>query len=799
MRRAVNHAARQPVQIASSFRYNFAWMPTHSGGGANRPRSAFEEGSGLLQSLLRAGVLLVAAVSAAHGETAASKRNTAPTPPVTAARPAASAKSASDKTGATIRAERLEKIRPAVGAIVRLPVADTPRPAENSPAARAFEAMEKAKWNEAAAAIARVRDPLLRKVIRWYRLTSRTSGAAFAEIDRFMRANPHWPLQLRLRYRAEAALAWGARDPDVLRFFAKIPPKTATGAGRLAEALRRAGKDAEAKALIHKTWATERYHGGEEARFLDKFGRELTKADHLARIHFLLFHHKRRAARRAYAAYGKLFDKGERALIRARLLFATPWRATQKAVTAALAAVPAKLRDHPGLVYDRVRWYRRHDEVEKAAALLKSAGGATQPKSVWWRERAWVARLALREGKPRLAYAVASAYDQTARRQVYEAEWLAGWIALRFLRHPYKARKHFERMNAQARWPISWARGAYWIGRATEALGNRKKAIVWYRKAGEYPSTFYGQFALARLGHRTLPLPKRVTVSAAARAAFERKELVRVARKLHAIGEDGLVRWFTLAVYQATKTPADRELAAKLATDLQSLDSAVRIAKHATKHGELLVETGYPVIEVPVEIGPEPSLILALVRQESEFNHEAVSWAGARGLMQLMPRTARKTAGRAGLPYHLADLIKKPEYNLEVGTSHLKELLVEFDGSYPLALAAYNAGKHAAEMWLSVNGDPRGRGADRMIDWIEAIPYDETRNYVQRVLEAYQIYKARLGDTRLAAAKAPSAWRADTAQMALELEAQKKKLGCGSAAGSAKPKRGAKKANAKGC
>lgn len=717
-----------------------------------------------------ASVLLLAAVSAASvpALTWAEKApKTASTTPAALTPATGKSLTPAEQQELDRRAERLALLKPAAGYILKLPVnGSTVATAAGTPGHQAFEAMTQGNWGAAIGAYKQVRDPLVRKMLIWYRLTSRTSGASFAQISRFMKRNPHWPHQIRLRYRAEYAMAWAARDADVVAFFKDVAPKTATGAMRLAQAYRRLGREDDAKRLIAETFETKRMRGQEANRFRDAFGSELTKEHYAARIHHALYHGRLRTARRHLGRDKKHFDKGELALFRARMLLRKRWRATPARVATALAAVPPKLRDHRGLVFDQIRWHRRAGRIDQAVALLNTVPADATPHKAWWQERAWVIRVALRLGRYKAAYDVARNHGQTDRRLAYEGEWLAGWTALRWLRQPQLARPHFVKLNALAGWPVSKARGAYWLGRTAEAMRQRKAAVQWYVKASQYSSTFYGQFALARLGHRTLQLRKQPVVSPADRSAFARNELVRAARKARALGQQHLLRWFAFAAYRSAKTPGQRVLAGQLAVEVQDLPAAVRISKLAARDGAFLVNSGYPIIEVPAEIGPEPSLILALIRQESEFNYEARSWVGARGLMQLMPRTARATAKKFGAPFKLAALTTEPDYNMKIGTSHLVELLHEFNGNYVLVLAAYNAGPGAAKFWMRVNGDPRGLNGDRMIDWIESIPVDETRNYVQRVLEAWQVYRARFGRPKLGAVSVATSWRADLTQSA---------------------------------
>ena len=697
----------------------------------------------------------------ARARAAASARAKAKAAAITRARAQAAAAERERLETAERRKVRLERLQPAIGSIIQLSIRTPlgPLRANASPAERAFRAMEKARWGEAIAAYRRVRDPLTRKMLTWYRLQSRTSGASFAQIHRFMQRNPHWPLKLRLRYRAEMAMGWSnARDRNVLAFFKDTPPRTVNGAMRLAEALRRTGKEAEASALLKQTWARGRHLGPPERAFLKRFGNDLTADDHAARVHYMLYRGKRRAALAYIRAHREKFTDGVKALFQARMLLTGRRRPTESRVEAALAKVPETARKHPALAHDLIRWHRRKNRLEEAVAILNATDAKGEPEKQWWTQRAWVARVALRVGKFDIAYATARDHGSKERLHIYEGEWLAGWIALRYLKKPALAKRHFERLYKLARYPVSWARGAYWLGRTAEARGDRKTARKWYHTAARYVQTYYGQFALAKLGHKHVVLPARTAITAASRAAFNRKELVRAVRRLHALRQRGVARWFVFAAFDNAKNAAERALASRLGIEVERLEAAVRTAKNAGRFKELLVESGYPIIMVPAEIGPEPSLILSLIRQESEFNHEAISWAGARGLMQLMPRTAYRTARNIKVRYNRQALTRDPYYNMKIGTSHVVELMEALGGNYVLVAGAYNAGIGAVNYWLSVNGDPRGGGAERWIDWIEAIPVDETRNYVQRVMETVQIYRARLGDRTLSAADVAKRW-----------------------------------------
>ncbi|MGE5147564.1 MAG: transglycosylase SLT domain-containing protein, partial [Candidatus Eiseniibacteriota bacterium] len=381
-------------------------------------------------------------------------------------------------------------------------------------------------------------------------------------------------------------------------------------------------------------------------------------------------------------------------------------------------------------------------------------------------ERAIQARRLLREGDAQGAYALARDHRQSGDGDFAEAEWLAGWIALRFTKNAALAREHFARLAAVATYPVSKARAAYWLGRAAQDMGDAQAANRAYTEAAGFPTTFYGQFAGARLGRATFVLPASVEATPAEKAAFDKDELVRAARLLGRIGSDEVARPFIAELFRKAKSQDAALLAGKLAVDLHHPELAVRGYKFSKRPLDVALAIGYPMIDVPGGMGAERALILGLVRQESEFYAKAVSPAGARGLMQLMPQTALRTAKSLKIAFHKNKLTDDPRYNLKLGSAHLAELIADWQGSYVLALASYNAGSNAVARWIGDYGDPRGASDDKLVDWIESIPYSETRNYVQRVLEAFQVYRTRLGDTRLAVASAGDNWQGPPSNVA---------------------------------
>ena len=430
----------------------------------------------------------------------------------------------------------------------------------------------------------------------------------------------------------------------------------------------------------------------------------------------------------------------------------------QRNVDGAIAKVPAELRDHPGLVYERLRWRRRKGLDTALEFLADTALGRVHPEK-WWTERAILARRTLGKGHISEAYRVAKNHHlrPEAGLAFAEAEWLAGWIALQFLTDHEVALDHFTTMFAAVKFPLSRARGAYWAARAAEAEGKTKLAERWHRMAARYSTTYYGQLAASRLapGNPFLWLPPDPQPAIAQIEAFDAHELVRVVRVLRPDRPEGAL---------AAVRPQPRRL--RRVALVAGPDGVAGAAPWAPGPGHLGGQKerpcgprpdrgGYPTPNVPVLVngarkpGPELPLVLAVIRQESAFRPEAISRAGARGLMQLLPSTARTVAKALKMRFSYRRLTAEPDFNMKLGQAYLGKLLEDFDGSYVLALAAYNAGPVRARKWLRANGDPRQSLTDA-IDWVELIPIDETRNYVQRVMEGLQVYRGRLNGARAA-------------------------------------------------
>ena len=604
----------------------------------------------------------------------------------------------------------------------------------------AFRAAARDNWRHAHRLARRASDPLGATILRWWDYSRPGSKASFADIGRFMDGHPDWPDQRLLQINAEAAMARGVSDAEVLAWYRWRDPISAPGRLRYADALLARGEDERAAALVRAAWVEGSFASRELRETYRRYRSMLRPEDHVARLDRLVWANHSHAARRMY----RYVDEGHQRLAEARLLL----RAREGGVDRAIRRVPAALRDHPGLVYERLRWRRAKDRDDDARALLRERPRDLGPRpKLWWRERAILARRALEDGQTERAYALAAGHSQTAASTYSDAEWLAGWIALRFLDDARVAFPHFVQMHGAVTMPISRARGAYWAGRAAEAFGEPDSAALWYEKAAIYPATFYGQLAMARIAARDAPLIRSVP-DTAGDTTLEGHPLVAAVRFLTFLGRDYLAEPFYHRLSKLARNETDHALISALALSVDQPDQSIRAAQQAARDGYVSIDRLFPLVDVPFarDNGDlEHALVLALIRQESRFDRRARSSSGALGLMQLMPRTAQSVARRMGLSESRKRLTSNATHNIALGSRYLHDLVQRFDGSYLLAVAAYNGGPRNVARWIAANGDPRRDPDVDIIDWIEMIPLPETRNYVQRVLEGTQVYRWQLG------------------------------------------------------
>lgn len=598
------------------------------------------------------------------------------------------------------------------------------------------------KQTEATQAQAAIGDPVARKLAEWIILRSPGNGASVERYHTFVAANPGWPSQIFMRRRAEAAL-WDDRRDDaaVLAWFQNETPLSTKGKLVLARALLARGERANAERLVRDAWVNDDVVGpAMESAILDQFGALLGPSDHKARMDTLLYDNAYDAALRAAQRLGS----DQVALARARI--AVSKRASNARTL--LDSVPHHLHGDAGYIFSKVQWLRRQDRVAEAGRLLLSA--PRDPARLynldeWWIERRVMARELLDIGDNRTAYMVARDAALPSK-DVYKTqkEFTAGWIALRFLKDPATASQHFARIAARSDNPTALARAGYWLGRAAEASGRSMDARAAYQSAAAHSTSYYGQLARAKLG---LPQIEINRASNSGLRGAERFEMVRAVQLLYALNERDLA----IPILADMGENAEPQVVAGLG-EVASRNNDARgmllLGKAALNRGLPFHTYAFPATGLPHyrPIGPEvdPSVLFSIARQESGFNPNVVSPAQAYGLMQVTPSAAKYVTRKYGATYDLGKLKGDSVYNTTLGAAELGGLLEDYRGSYIMTFAAYNAGRGSLRKWIARYGDPRDPGVDA-VDWVERIPFSETRNYVQRIMENLQVYRARFG------------------------------------------------------
>ena len=611
-----------------------------------------------------------------------------------------------------------------------------------------LSAVYKGRHTEARTQMRRIKDRTARKVAEWYYLRSGGGDATAGKIEAFRLANPHWPGQRLMRRRAEGRLFRKSPSHEtVLDFFKDTPPTSGAGKAALAGAHLKAGNEAKAKTLIASAWRDYVLDKSTEARILKRHGDLLTKTDHKARIDKLIYQDRKSRLAPALRLAARL-GKAEQKKVEARAAVVRRSRSAGKL----LKAVKADAASDVGLYFNRIQWLRRNDRDKEAWKLLQEA--PTEPELLidlneWWVERRINARSALNAGHAEIAYHIANNHGPVSGKYYADAKFLAGWIGLRFLNKPQEAYTHFLALRTAVSKPKTIARAEYWLGRATQALGKHDDSETHFRNASTYFATYYGQLAIQSLNPQPQPLHVPATpvpTEEDVKRLLDR-DAVQALGVVRAAGLNRLTRPFFYQLARTLDSPAEVALLAELARRFDQLQASVRLSKIAFNRGLAIRDYAFPVDVLPkykrLNDGVEPALLHALSRQESEFNAVAKSPVGARGLMQLMPRTARSIARSYRVRYKSNSLTADPSYNMMLGAAHLRDLVDIFRGSYIMSLAAYNAGGPRVRQWVKAFGDPRSPDIDP-IDWIEQIPFTETRNYVQKVLESLQVFRARL-------------------------------------------------------
>jgi soluble lytic murein transglycosylase len=622
-------------------------------------------------------------------------------------------------------------------------------------AKQAIELVRGGKWKDATALAGSIGDPAARKLVEWLMLRHSDSQAAFEHYVAFISANPDWPSVPLFRRRAEARLWKDRRDADTVRRFVGAQPTSSVGRLALARVLLSEGDRDGAAREVRAVWQAADLSTEMEAAVLDTFGALLTSADHVVRMDRRIGAKDFGSATRA----AKHVGDDQVAIVKA----CAGVEAKSAKGGALLDAVKADARDDLGYKLCRLQWLLRNDapglnvhgrivtpkkDITAAADLALSATQEDlrrQDTDEWWRQRRALARKLIDVGEAETAYKVVCESAPPAN-PYYRAEFhfMAGWIALRFLSDPEAALEHFAHVDDGSVDPIVLARAAYWRGRAAETAGQFEEMRRHYRAAARYPTAYYGQLARAKLGLSEIALrdPPSQSMSDSA------EEMVHAADILYEIGERDLAATFMSDVAEESGDAVAIAALGQLAGRRSDARAMLLVGKTALARGLPMDQYAFPDIGVPLynAVGPalDRSIVYSIVRTESAFDQRDMSSANAVGLMQVTPGAARDTARRFGVTYDWKRLVSDPAYNTQMGAAELASLLKEYRGSYVMAFAGYNAGRGRVQQWVAQHGDPRDPKID-MIDWIERIPFAETRNYVQRVVENLQVYRARFG------------------------------------------------------
>lgn len=591
--------------------------------------------------------------------------------------------------------------------------------------------------SRAEAAAASLSDPIARKLVLWAEIDSAGSSLPLATLDGARASLAGWPRPARRQAAFERALETGGASPSfVIAAFAANPPDTAEGAMALATALEAQGQSGEAEVFIRGFWREKTFEADVQQRMLARFGRWFTLDDNQRRLDSLLYGQQGPAARAMIA----LVDPEGQAAAQARIAF----RADSPDAPAQYDALSPAMRAAPGVVFERARFLLKRGMEAQAVQLVQ--GIAPPPTAdaaaATWTPRRQLLNAALKNQDSRGAYGVVASHGAIAGPDYVEAEAFLGWLALNKLKDPARAAPHFQNVERLGATPVTLSRAYYWQGRAAEAQGDNLTAQGFYRRGAQYVTAFYGQLAAEKAGITQLRLPSDPVPTAEDRANFAAREPVQALQLLLASGERDLARVFVLSIDDDLPTAGEYVLLTDLARSTGEQDLTMRVARAAGMKGFPLVERGWPVRSVPTGEGrPEAAFSLAITRQESNFDPAARS-VYARGLMQLRPQTGAQVARKLGVPFSEARL-DDPDYNLSLGSAYLGGLLDGFSGSYVMAAAGYNAGPGRPVQWIVNCGDPRQTSNDPA-DFIECIPFSETRNYVMRVMENTAIYRARL-------------------------------------------------------
>ena len=605
----------------------------------------------------------------------------------------------------------------------------------------AISEMKKGKWPNALKTAKKAKDKSIYNFIQWRHLLTKGNKASYYEYKTFIDNNEDYPRIGRIKYLAEHKLSTDTISPKkIIDWFGPNEPLSGFGRMILGESLILTGNIQKGTSLIKEGWVTAELSKSELRFYRKKFKKYLNADDYVKRADYLAWNNKYWDLKRLL----RYLPKDYELLYTARQLLMSK----SYGVDNAISKVPSKFKNDAGLNYDRLKWRRKRGRVDSSLEILlniKNTKDYLVRPDKWWIEREIISRSLIYKKKYELAYKVASKHALTEGPELAAAEWMSGWIALSFLDDPLLAKDHFENFYNNVGYPISVSRGAYWLAKTYQKLGKQDLAKEWFEKAANYLTTYYGQLAFMEINpNKTFELSKDMEVKKDYREYFFKKELVKTIYLLDELNEDKYTKHILRHLANDDINNGSEILAAELATNIDRFDFAIQIAKIASYEKRFHNKFNYPIISTPNYINgrkiPDTAFILSIIRQESEFDLSANSHAGAKGLMQLMPYTAKLVAKQANLPYSKSRLTKDAEYNINLGSHYIAGLILEYDGAYPFAIAAYNAGPKRVKYWKRINKNPQ-KNQISYVDWIELIKFKETRNYVQRVLENYNVYR----------------------------------------------------------
>ena len=607
-------------------------------------------------------------------------------------------------------------------------------------AKKTFSFVKQRSWKAAFDTAKKSSDKILMKTIRWIYLKDSNNQATFYDYVNFINENKDWPRIGRLRYLAEHKIDYKDTSPnDVIHFFKNTPPTSGYGVLKLGEAYLIKGQITKGTPLIKEGFKNAFLDKNEIKYVAKKFKDIIGPDDFIERAKFMAWEQEYWELNRTIP----YLPKGYKELYHARFSLMT----RSYGVDQAISRVPAKFSKDIGLEFDRMKWRRkrgRHDSALEIIETYSADPSVLVKPELWMKEKLIIARKKIDEKKYQAAYELFINHGIANSAHLSDAEWHAGWLALSFLNKPVDAAKHFQIMYDSVSYPVSRSRGAFWLAKSYERMSNKNEADKWYSIASNYNATFYGQLAANKIGKKNIQIKNDYSLNSERYEKFLQSEVAKATILLFELKQSSQAKDL-LKHLGAEKSPLElRTFAGTLSQKINRLDYSIQIAKQASYEGIALLELNYPVIETPKIVAGKEILnqayILALIRQESEFDASANSYVGARGLMQIMPATGRVLSKRTGLSYSVEKLTDDEFYNLQLGSFYLSNLYENFDNNIYLALAAYNAGPQRVSKWIKKYGDPRKKQIDAL-DFLEHIPFEETRNYVQRVMENINVYK----------------------------------------------------------